>query len=168
MAISILALGACQSRMTRGEKWRSDRVHAPHFERWGPRQPATDGRALPSQSNRFYDGRVADVIHTAERCHIPTSQYLAVLIDDAQSIYERRTSRDGSEQFSFKSVGIQAQGRTTILKINYRNTRQILHTASLVAAKHLSPHAPPLRGSLPPTGTDPAWGGPAPDRPSRG
>ena len=43
-----------------------------------------------------------------------------------------------SKQFSFKSVGIQAQGRTTILKINYRNTRQILHTASLVAADLLT------------------------------
>ena len=29
-----------------------------------------------------------------------------------------------------------------------------------------SPHAPPLRGSLPPEGADPAWGGPAPDRAS--
>ena len=27
----------------------------------------------------------------------------------------------------------------------------------------IRPHAPPLRGSLPPEGTDPAWGGPAPD-----
>jgi nitronate monooxygenase len=27
----------------------------------------------------------------------------------------------------------------------------------------LSPHAPPLRGSLPPEGAGPAWGGPAPD-----
>ncbi|MDP3833621.1 MAG: hypothetical protein Q8Q82_06635, partial [Hydrogenophaga sp.] len=27
-----------------------------------------------------------------------------------------------------------------------------------------SPHAPPLRGSLPPEGAVPAWGGPAPDR----
>lgn len=40
---------------------------------------------------------------------------------------------------SFKSVGIQAQGRTTILRINYRNTRQILQTASLVAADLLTP-----------------------------
>jgi len=31
-------------------------------------------------------------------------------------------------------------------------------------ALHMSPHAPPLRGSLPPEGADPAWGGPAPDR----
>jgi hypothetical protein len=28
----------------------------------------------------------------------------------------------------------------------------------------MSPHAPPLRGSLPPEGAVPAWGGPAPDR----
>jgi crotonobetainyl-CoA:carnitine CoA-transferase CaiB-like acyl-CoA transferase len=28
----------------------------------------------------------------------------------------------------------------------------------------MSPHTPPLRGSLPPEGADPAWGGPAPDR----
>jgi hypothetical protein len=68
----------------------------------------------------------------------PATNSLLVLFDDAQSIYERRTSRDGSKQFSFKSVGIQAQGRTTILKINYRNTRQILQTASLVAADLLT------------------------------
>jgi superfamily I DNA/RNA helicase len=35
-------------------------------------------------------------------------------------------------------VGVQAQGRTTILKINYRNTRQILQTASLIAADLLT------------------------------
>jgi Nuclease-related domain/UvrD-like helicase C-terminal domain/AAA domain len=64
----------------------------------------------------------------------PATNSLLVLFDDAQSIYERRTARDGGKPFSFKRVGIQAQGRTTILKINYRNTRQILQTASLVAA----------------------------------
>ena len=64
----------------------------------------------------------------------PTTNSLLVLFDDAQSIYERARNK----QFSFKSVGIQAQGRTTILKINYRNTRQILQTASLVAADLLT------------------------------
>jgi superfamily I DNA/RNA helicase len=48
----------------------------------------------------------------------PTTNSLLVLYDDAQSIYERARNK----QFSFKSVGMQAQGRTTILKINYRNT----------------------------------------------
>jgi superfamily I DNA/RNA helicase len=68
----------------------------------------------------------------------PTTNILLVLFDDAQSIYERRTSHDGTKPFSFKSVGIQAQGRTTILKINYRNTKQILQTASLIAADLLT------------------------------
>lgn len=68
----------------------------------------------------------------------PTTNSLLVLFDDAQSIYERRTPRDGSKPFSFKSVGVQAQGRTTILRINYRNTKQILQTASLVAADLLT------------------------------
>ena len=70
----------------------------------------------------------------------PATNSLLVLYDDAQSIYERSTTREGGKPFSFKSVGIQAQGRTTILKINYRNTRQILQTASLVAADLLTAH----------------------------
>jgi Superfamily I DNA and RNA helicases len=48
------------------------------------------------------------------------------------------TTAHRRRNFSFKSLGIQAQGRTTILKINYRNTRQILQTASLVAADLLT------------------------------
>ena len=63
----------------------------------------------------------------------PATNSLLLLYDDAQSIYERRHSRDRTKQFSFKSVGVQAQGRTTILKINYRNTKQILQTANLIA-----------------------------------
>jgi superfamily I DNA/RNA helicase len=65
----------------------------------------------------------------------PTTNSLLLLYDDAQSIYERKRSK----QFSFRSVGIQAQGRTTILKINYRNTRQILQLAATVAADLLTP-----------------------------
>lgn len=65
----------------------------------------------------------------------PATNSLLLLYDDAQSIYERQRSR----QFSFKSLGIQAQGRTTIPKINDRNTRQILQMASLIAAELLSP-----------------------------
>jgi len=68
----------------------------------------------------------------------PATNSLLVLYDDAQSIYERSRTAEGGKPFSFKSVGIQAQGRTTILKINYRNTRQILQTASLVAADLLT------------------------------
>ena len=59
----------------------------------------------------------------------PDTNSLLLLYDDAQSIYERHRAR----KFSFRSVGIHAQGRTSVLKVNYRNTRQILETASRIA-----------------------------------
>ncbi|NMM09746.1 MAG: AAA family ATPase [Polaromonas sp.] len=147
-------------------KGLADRVHARHFHKWCRDQLVAFGQTLPAQ-NMPVDTKMADmvqrVIHGVDRKQIPSGQYQAVLIDeghdfapewlklvtqmvdpttnsllvlydDAQSIYERSRSK----QFSFKSVGIQAQGRTTILKINYRNTRQILQTASLIAADLLT------------------------------
>ena len=63
----------------------------------------------------------------------PNTNSLLLLYDDAQSIY----AAGRGKQFSFKSVGIQAQGRTTILRINYRNSKQILDTASQIAAEFL-------------------------------
>jgi superfamily I DNA/RNA helicase len=59
----------------------------------------------------------------------PATNSLLVLYDDAQSIY--RSSR---RTLSFASVGIEARGRTTILKLNYRNTLEILATARAFAA----------------------------------
>ena len=41
---------------------------------------------------------------------------------------------------------------------------QQLVPGQVLAVFQDDPHAPPLRGSLPPKGADPAWGGPAPDR----
>ncbi|WP_200932225.1 DEAD/DEAH box helicase [Pseudorhodoferax sp. Leaf265] len=141
-----------------------DLVHARHFHKWCRQQLVAFGQPLPGQGPALFDAMVEGVIRAVDRRQIPSGQYRAILIDeghdfapqwlrlvtqmvdpetnsllllydDAQSIYERQRSR----QFSFKSVGIQAQGRTTILKINYRNTRQILQTASLIAAELLSP-----------------------------
>lgn len=62
----------------------------------------------------------------------PETNSLLVLYDDAQSIYRR-------ERFSFRSVGIQAQGRTTILRLNYRNTAEILRFAAAFAKDVLKP-----------------------------
>jgi hypothetical protein len=67
----------------------------------------------------------------------PRTRSLLVLYDDAQSIYgddiddNRDKGGKGSprRKFSFRSVGIQAAGRTTILKVNYRNTDAILRFA---------------------------------------
>lgn len=55
----------------------------------------------------------------------PETNSLLLLYDDAQNIYKKRQRFS----FSFKSVGIQAQGRTDILKLNYRNTVEILSLA---------------------------------------
>jgi superfamily I DNA/RNA helicase len=145
-------------------KGLSDRVHARNFHKWCRQQLVAYGQTLPKQGSHMFDEMVDGVIRGVKRGQIPSGQYLAILIDeghdfqpewlklvtqmvdpttnsllllydDAQSIYERRRSKE----FSFKSVGIQAQGRTTILKINYRNTRQILQTANLIAAEFLTP-----------------------------
>ena len=151
---------------TMAAKGLSDRVHCVHFHKWARAQLVAYGQTLPA-NNLPDDAKMADmvqrVITGVERRHIPSGQYLAVLIDeghdfapewlklvtqmvcpttnsllvlydDAQSIYERGRSKN----FSFKSVGIQAQGRTTILKINYRNTRQILQTANAIAGDLLT------------------------------
>ena len=151
---------------TMAAKGLSDRVHCVHFHKWARAQLVAYGQALPANNlsqDAFFADMVQRVITGVDRGHIPTGQYLAVLIDeghdfapewlklvtqmvdpttnsllvlydDAQSIYERGRKKN----FSFKSVGIQAQGRTTILKINYRNTRQILQTANAIAGDLLT------------------------------
>jgi UvrD-like helicase C-terminal domain/Nuclease-related domain/AAA domain len=147
-------------------KGLANQVHARHFHKWCRDQLVAFGQTLPNHNmpvGAKMEDMVLRVIHGVDRRQIPSGQYQAVLIDeghdfapdwlklvtqmvdpatnsllvlydDAQSIYERSRSK----QFSFKSVGIQAQGRTTILKINYRNTKQILQTASLIAADLLT------------------------------
>jgi hypothetical protein len=149
-----------------GAKGLRDKVHVRHFHKWCRDQLVAYGQTLPAY-NLPVDAKMADmvqrVIDAVERKHIPSGQYQAIFIDeghdfapewlklvtqmvdpasnslmllydDAQSIYERARNK----QFSFKSVGVQAQGRTTILKINYRNTKQILQTANLIAADLLT------------------------------
>jgi hypothetical protein len=139
------------------------KVHVRHFHKWCYDQLKYSGQAMPPQGPKYSEELVDRVIRAVDRSQIPSGQYQAVLIDeghdfapewlklvtqmvdpttnsllllydDAQSIYERARSK----QFSFKSVGVQAQGRTTILKINYRNTKQILQTANLIAADLLT------------------------------
>ena len=141
-------------------------VHVRHFHKWCRQQLVAFGQTLPPNSMAV-EAMMADmvqrVITGVDRRQIPSGQYQAILIDeghdfapewlklitqmvdpatnsllllydDAQSIYERARSKT----FSFKSVGVMAQGRTTILKINYRNTKQILQIANLIAADLLT------------------------------
>lgn len=63
----------------------------------------------------------------------PGNDDFVVVADAAQNIFRRK--------FSWKQAGIQAQGRTRILRVNYRNTREILEFASgfLLAGSVLHP-----------------------------
>ncbi len=65
----------------------------------------------------------------AARMVAPETNSLLVLYDDAQSIYQTRRRR-----FSFAGVGIDARGRTQVLKLNYRNTAEVLALAVRCAA----------------------------------
>jgi superfamily I DNA/RNA helicase len=63
-------------------------------------------------------------LRMAVRLVNPASNSLLVLYDDAQSIYQKKRRK-----FNFASVGIEARGRTSILKMNYRNTAEVLALA---------------------------------------
>ncbi len=63
-------------------------------------------------------------LRMAARMVTPQTQSLLVLYDDAQSIYQKQRRK-----FNFASVGIDARGRTSILKLNYRNTAEVLALA---------------------------------------
>jgi hypothetical protein len=147
-------------------KGLQDKVHAVNFHAWCVRQLATYNVAKPADQSKstFFDACVEKVIRAVDQKMIPSAQYGAVLIDeghdfkpewfklvvqmihpdtnsllvlydDAQSIYHGPKKL----RFSFSSVGVQAQGRTTILKLNYRNTAEILAVARAFADDLLSP-----------------------------
>ncbi len=138
-----------------------------HFHQWCRAQLVAYNVDLPKSNDdkeAFFAEMVDRVIRAVERGQIPAAQYDAILIDeghdfrpewlklavqmvdpntnsllvlydDAQSIYGDAQHK----KFSFKSVGIQAAGRTTILKINYRNTEAILRFARDIAQSILKP-----------------------------
>jgi len=143
-----------------------EKVHVHTFHAWCRQQLTTYNIELPrnhGDDNAFYDEMVDKVIREVDRKFIPSGQYDAVMIDeghdfrpewlklvvqmvnpqsssllvvydDAQSIYD--TKKKG--KFSFKGLGIQAQGRTTILSVNYRNTHEILDFAAGFARQLLT------------------------------
>lgn len=136
-----------------------------HFHDWCGQQLKTYHINLLALDKPYYKRLVESVIDAVEKGHIPGEQYGAVLIDeghdfeadwlklvvqmidqksnsllslydDAQSIYKSRSGLG----FSLSSVGIQAKGRTTVLRLNYRNTREILEFAYAFVSHYLSPH----------------------------
>lgn len=145
----------------------NEKVHVRTFHSWCRSQLSAYNLSFDNQqedTDAVMAEMVQAVIQGVDRGHIPAAQYEAVLIDeghdfrpewlklvvqmvdprtnallvlydDAQSIYESGRQKN----FSFKSVGIQAQGRTTILKVNYRNTQEILEFAAQFASELLKP-----------------------------
>ena len=142
----------------------AERVVVRNFHRWCIDQITHYHVPKPLEGDGFFEKLESTVSSAVERGQIPRAQYGAVLIDeghdfepdwfklvtqmidpasnsllllydDAQSIYGKK--RPGN--FSFKSVGIQAQGRTTILRVNYRNTNEILDCAYSFAREILTP-----------------------------
>jgi len=155
---------AARLRSFINEKGISDTVQVYHFHEWCKVQLTTYHVDLMDSDAPIYDRQVESVIHGVEKGRIPRAQYGAVMIDeghdfepdwlrlvtqmtdpeqdsllllydDAQSIYQKKSALP----FTLSSVGIKAQGRTTILRLNYRNTREILAFAYDFASAFLQP-----------------------------
>jgi hypothetical protein len=150
------------------QKGLTGKVVAVNFHAWCVRQLDTYHVEKPPRTadlDAFFEACVDNVIRGVDREQIPRGQYDAILIDeghdfkpawfklivqmvnpetksllvmydDAQSIYQKA----GKRTFSFSSVGVEAVGHTTILKLNYRNTAEILAVARAFAAKLLTAH----------------------------
>jgi hypothetical protein len=83
---------------------------------------------LIDEAHDFEEGWLA----MAVRMVAPETNSLLVLYDDAQSIYRQRPRK-----LNFAAVGIEARGRTSILRLNYRNTTEVLALAMGCAAQLL-------------------------------
>lgn len=140
------------------------RVQVYNFHSWCYHMLKSYQAPLPKQgSNDFFEQMVERVMEGVDREQIPRFQYGAVLVDeghdfepdwyklivqmvdpntnsllilydDAQNIYGS-TKRPKT---SWKTLGVQAQGRTTILRLNYRNTLEILSLAQSFAHELLT------------------------------
>lgn len=144
---------AARLRSFIAEKGIEEKVQVHHFHEWCGLQRKTYNVDMIEGDAPYWEREVETVIQAVEKDQIPRAQYSAVMIDeghdfeqewlklivqmidpdtnsllllydDAQSIYKKQSLR-----FPLSSAGIEARGRTTILRLNYRNTREILSFA---------------------------------------
>lgn len=157
---------AAKLASTMATKGLQNKVNVVNFHAWCVRQLKAYNVGMPpndTDMDGFFEACIEKVIRSVDQKLIPSAQYDAVLIDeghdfraewlklvvqmihpdtnsllvlydDAQSIYNGPKKL----RFSFSSVGVQAKGRTTILKLNYRNTAEILAVARAFADDLLS------------------------------
>ena len=138
------------------------KVNVYHFHDWCGEQKRLYHLKVVNDSRQYFERIVDTVIRGVEDGFVPRAQYGAVLIDeghdfapewmklavqmvdpdtnsllvlydDAQSIY-----RSNGLGYTLSSVGVNARGRTTILKLNYRNTREILSFAYQFSKDYLN------------------------------
>jgi len=154
------------------ERGVEDRVQVSTFHSWCYRMLRTYDLPAPSVHDfPDYQERLAEtvnaVVRAVEREQIPGGQYEAVLIDEAHDfepqwlalaakmvdpdrrslmiVYDNAQAIfKGREMPVWRRLGIDARGRTTVLKINYRNTGQILSFAKRFAADVIG--APGVQG----------------------
>ena len=154
---------AAKLRSVMADKGVADRVQVHTFHGWCSTLVQDHGVTLLPEERKlpYYKGAELAAIRAIKENRIPAAQYGAVLIDeghdfhadwlraavsmadenllllydDAQAIYQSG-SRLG---FSLKSVGIKAQGRTNILRLNYRNTKEIIGFAYLFSQSQIIP-----------------------------
>ena len=144
------------------ERGVEDRVQVSTFHAWCFRMlrmydiPAPSHEEIPDYDERLA-ASVRAVVKAVEQGHIPGGQYAGVLIDEAHdfepewlALAARMVDPDkrslmivyddmqaiykGRARPVWSQLGIEAKGRTTVLKINYRNTAQILGFARRFAA----------------------------------
>jgi len=133
------------------ERGVGDNVQIRHFHGWSKAMCDLYQLDLEKSDLPIWDRQVKAVIAGAESGRVPRAQYSAILIDeghdfepewfrllvqmidpetnsllllydDAQSIYGEKKKRSAS----WASLGVKAAGRSTILKVNYRNTIEAL------------------------------------------
>lgn len=146
------------------ERGLSDKVHVYHFHDWCA-SAARKFKLNVSREGLFFDNCFAALENAVNSGAVTDSGYDAVLVDeghdfdqrwlsliarlfdnttrslllmydDAQSLYRRERALN----FSLASVGIQAQGRTSVLRVNYRNPCRILNFAYAFSRDYFDGH----------------------------
>lgn len=145
---------AARLRSLMEETGASDRVNVYSFHQWCQTLLKSYNLEVNRDQDDYFSALVNAVVENTDKGNIPKGQYGAVLVDeghdfqpewlrlvvdmvdpdvksflllydDAQSIYKKGRNLG----FTLKEVGIEAQGRTTVLKLNYRNSKEILEFA---------------------------------------
>lgn len=146
------------------EKGLADKVVVHHFHEWCGELLKINGIETPPFSGTGYFTQLEQrVTESVEQGLIPCDHYggimideghdfepewlaliskmvdpeegqLLLLYDDAQSIYSKKRQLG----FSLASVGIQARGRTSILRTNYRNTEEVFQFSYDFARHYLN------------------------------